>query len=400
MNSSPFQHKLWSSALTALSLAALALVIAGAGWVLAHAIGVVQPVLIPIAVAWILAYLLDPVVNWLEARRVGRTWAVAIVFLVFFACLIGILIWVAPTLWRQITTLIQNFPGYMDKLQELVNDTLTWIQGFSEWDPFPKTDGDKEATAALTTYTKQLIDDGLVAVQHQLPAAAAATGRFVQQNIGGVLGAAGTLLSLVLVPIFLFFFLKEARVIADNWHRYLPIRQSAFKTELVSVLKEINSYLINFFRGQFLVSMIDGAITAVALLILGLDFAIVIGLMVGFLGLIPYLGVTISWIPAVIIAAAQFGDWFHPLLVTIIFLAVNNLDGMFIAPKIVGDSVGLHPLTVIISVIAWSLILGGLIGALLAVPLTATLKVLMKRYFWDAPAGAEADDPPGGRPAT
>jgi predicted PurR-regulated permease PerM len=85
----------------------------------------------------------------------------------------------------------------------------------------------------------------------------------------------------------------------------------------------------------------------------------------------------------VIIAAAQFGDWFHPLLVTIIFLGVNNLDSIFIAPKIVGESVGLHPLTVIFSVLAWSLILGGLLGALLAVPLTATIKVVLKRYFWD-----------------
>jgi predicted PurR-regulated permease PerM len=116
-----------------------------------------------------------------------------------------------------------------------------------------------------------------------------------------------------------------------------------------------------------------------------LEFSLLIGLMVGLLGLIPYLGMMICWIPAVVIAAAQFGDWWHPVLVTIIFLAANNIDGMIIAPKIVGESVGLHPLTVIISVLGWSLILGGLLGALLAVPLTATLKVLLKRYFWDRP---------------
>ena len=116
-----------------------------------------------------------------------------------------------------------------------------------------------------------------------------------------------------------------------------------------------------------------------------LEFSLLIGLMVGLLGLIPYLGMMVCWIPAVIIAAAQFGDWWHPVLVTIIFIGANNLDGMVIAPKIVGDSVGLHPLTVIISVLAWSLILGALLGALLAVPLTATLKVVLKRYFWDRP---------------
>jgi len=132
---------------------------------------------------------------------------------------------------------------------------------------------------------------------------------------------------------------------------------------------------------------------AVALLFLGLDFAILIGIMVGVLGLIPYLGMMICYIPAVIIAAAQFGDWFHPALVTLIFILANNIDGIFIAPKIVGESVGLHPLTVIISVLAWSLILGGLLGAILAVPLTATIKVLLKRYFWDRPASVPADPP-------
>jgi predicted PurR-regulated permease PerM len=120
--------------------------------------------------------------------------------------------------------------------------------------------------------------------------------------------------------------------------------------------------------------------------------------MVGFLGFIPYFGMMICWIPAVIIAAAQFGDWAHPLVVTIIFVAANNIDGMIIAPNIVGESVGLHPLTVIISVLAWSLILGALLGALLAVPLTATLKVLLKRYFWDRAPGLDraAGELPGG----
>ena len=213
-----------------------------------------------------------------------------------------------------------------------------------------------------------------------------AAGQFLQRSVGGFLGVFGFLLSLILVPIFLFFFLKEGHSISENWSNYLPLRASPLKSEIVSLLSEINSYLINFFRGQLLVSLIDGFLIGLLLLVfVRLEFSLLIGLMVGLLGLIPYLGMMVCWIPAVIIAAAQFGDWWHPLLVTIIFIGANNLDGMVIAPKIVGDSVGLHPLTVIISVLAWSLILGALLGALLAVPLTATLKVVLKRYFWDRP---------------
>ncbi len=116
-----------------------------------------------------------------------------------------------------------------------------------------------------------------------------------------------------------------------------------------------------------------------------LDFAFLIGLMVGILCLIPYLGMILCLLPALLIALAQYGDLWHPTLVLFVFLVAHNLDGIFISPKIIGESVGLHPMSVIISVFAWTIVLGGLLGALLAVPLTATLKVLLRRYFWDRP---------------
>jgi len=81
-------------------------------------------------------------------------------------------------------------------------------------------------------------------------------------------------------------------------------------------------------------------------------------------------------------AAFQFGDWTHPLIVTVIFIVIQNLEGMFYAPRIVGTSVGLHPMTVIVSIFVWGLLIGGLLGPILAVPLTATVKVLLTRYVW------------------
>ena len=139
-------------------------------------------------------------------------------------------------------------------------------------------------------------------------------------------------------------------------------------------------------------SLIDGVIVGVSLfLFLRLDFSFLIGLMVGILCLIPYLGFIICLIPAMLIALAQYGDLAHPLYVLIIFTAVNWLEGIFISPKIIGSSVGLHPMTIIVSVMAWTVVLGGLLGALLAVPLTATLKVLLRRYFWDRPASSASN---------
>ena len=142
-------------------------------------------------------------------------------------------------------------------------------------------------------------------------------------------------------------------------------------------------------------SLIDGLLIGLGLLALKLNFALLVGLLVGILGLIPYVGIFICWIPAVTIAAVQFQDWHHPLFVTFIFLGMNQLEGWLLAPKIIGESVGLHPLTVIASVIGWSLLLGGLLGAILAVPLTATLKVLLKRYVWQMQRQSGAKLAPG-----
>jgi predicted PurR-regulated permease PerM len=95
-------------------------------------------------------------------------------------------------------------------------------------------------------------------------------------------------------------------------------------------------------------------------------------------------------VPAVLIAAFQWGDWTHPILVTAIFIVVQNLEGLFYAPRIVGNYVGLHPMTVIVSIFVWGLIIGGVIGPLLAVPLTATLKVLFGRYVWGGHLGEQS----------
>src|SRR5205807_6364866 len=109
------------------------------------------------------------------------------------------------------------------------------------------------------------------------------------------------------------------------------------------------------------------------LMLFGLNFAPLIGLLVIVLTMIPYIGIIVCWIPAVIIAAAQWGDWTHPLIVTAIFVIIQNLEGLFYAPRIVGNSVGLHPMTVIVSIFVWGLLIGGLLGPILAVLLTATL---------------------------
>jgi predicted PurR-regulated permease PerM len=226
---------------------------------------------------------------------------------------------------------------------------------------------------------------------------------FIRNGVGGFLGVFGFLLSLVIVPLYLYYFLMESAQIKERWSEYVPLWQSRFRDEVIGTLTEINGYLVAFFRGQLLVSMINGLATGLGLVIVGLRFGWLIGLSMCVLGMIPYLGIVIAWVPAVAIASLQGGDgtwisddpwWVFPLVVTGIFAVVQQIDGLFITPKIVGESVGLHPMTVIMSIFAWSLVLGGLLGAILAVPLSAAVKVLFQRYVWQK-AAAVVVAPPG-----
>ena len=206
-----------------------------------------------------------------------------------------------------------------------------------------------------------------------------------------IVSLGGFLLGLVMVPVYLFFFLKDSASIQKHWHDYVPLKASRFKSELVDTLQEINGYLISFFRGQVLVAMIDGILVGIALTFFGLPYGFLIGVFMALLGVIPYVGNIICLIPACLIG------WFHakggaiwnldPLSYTIgvviIFVVVQQINSLVTAPKIVGESVGLHPMTVIFSMVFWTVILGGFVGALLAVPLTAAIKVLFRRYIWE-----------------
>jgi predicted PurR-regulated permease PerM len=385
----PFQNKICWSALTSLAALAIVLVVILAGWSVVSVCAYLKPILTPVAIAAVLAYLLTPVVGLLCKWRFRRTWAVVVVFAFFTLGIALIGLTVGPSIVRQGGILASKIPAYSLRVASLAKGSAGEIQRLS-------------ALKAETTVTHSLLEDlspenlkvhafgltndALEWLQQKLPTIATATGAFLQKSVGGFFGILGFLLSLVLVPVFLFFFLLESPAIGSNWSRYLPLRASPLKEELVSLLNEINTYLIHFFRGQLLVSLIDGAFIGVSLFVfLRLDFSFLIGLMLGILCLIPYLGMALCLIPAMLIALAQYGDLIHPLWVLLIFIVANNIDGLFISPKIIGNSVGLHPMTVIISVFAWSIVLGGLLGALLAVPLTATLKVLLRRYFWDRP---------------
>jgi len=425
----PWQQKTMWAALTALFVVFLVTVVAAAIWISTNIISYLQPILIPVAIALILAYLLDPLVTKMCKGGLGRTKAVALIFAIIFLALGGLVAWIVPTISLQGANFAKELPGYTQKARDRVVDLIFRYDrafgmpssargksvlpttSFVNWllastpprtqatatpspaaTPAPETAASPSEVIAptpsskLTTAERQRIQDavqGLIpGLERQLPAWSEKFWNLLKKSIGGFLGVTGFLLSLVLVPIYLFFFLKERPRIEKRWKDYLPLRASPLKDEVAEVLSQINHYIIAYFRGQLLVCLVDGILIGSALTLLGLNFAPLIGALVVILTMIPYIGIVVCWVPAVLIAAFQWGDWWHPFWVTVIFIGIQNLEGMFYAPRIVGTSVGLHPMTVIVSIFVWGLLIGGLLGPILAVPLTATVKVLLTRYVW------------------
>ena len=195
----------------------------------------------------------------------------------------------------------------------------------------------------------------------------------------------GVIAGLALLPVYAFYLLLEKRGIQSRWTEYLPVTQSKFKDELIFVLSSINDCLIVFFRGQVLVAICDGVMYSTGFLMIGLPYAVLLGAMAIPLTMVPFLGAIVTCLTALVIAVVQFGDWLHPALVLGVFAVVQTLEGLVVQPKIIGDRVGLHPLTIIIAVMVGTTLLGGILGGILAIPLTAALRVLMFRYVWQRP---------------
>jgi predicted PurR-regulated permease PerM len=405
-------------AITGLAIATLVTLLAALIWGLGRALDLLAPVIWPVAVAGVVAYLLDPVVDWLEHHKVPRTRAIVTVFCLAGAVVLGFIGSIVPYLVVETRELVNEIPAYTERLQKQAEH---WIDNPPEIVQKLLTQKSKPGTESVTSTTTNAAVAGpvdvhaptnaVVAVVQPQSAATEMTpttsvlesattwlakalpvaGLWISRGASYVASWFGILAGLALIPIYAFYFLDEKHGIKSKWTDYLPVTDSHFKDELVFVLESINNYLIAFFRGQVLVAISDGILYGLGFLLIGLRYGILIGAMAMVLTMIPFLGAIVTCLSALVLAIVQFGDWKHPLLVLVVFAIVQTLEGVVISPKIMGDRVGLHPVTIIIAVMAGTTLLGGILGGILAIPLTAALRVIMFRYVWRRNAAAKGD---------
>lgn len=404
-----FQRSICWLALSSLCLTFMVLLVCGILYGVGYVFIALEPVLLPLIISGILAYLLNPAVKWVQQRVKRRLTAVLLVLLGTAVALGGLGMAIVPPLVRQSGELIaqrqQILESGVSTWHELLQENRVVQQAVDTL--YSKTQKDASAAGLPETELEALSLAGTYE-QKVLAIIDYNSGYLVEKGVNwltagtrAVYGASAFLIGAVMVPVFLFYFLLESEPIAKNWDKILPLRDSHFRDEVVGTLQEINQNIVAFVRGQMLVSLIDGILLGIALKCMGLPYAITIAAAAALLGIIPYLGMISTSIPAMLIAWFCWHDFGHVAAVAIIFFSVSQLDGWIIQPRIVGKNMKMHDMTVMFSVLFWSIVFGGVIGALLAVPLTASIKVVFRRYVWEswkdekAPSDAAPEALPG-----
>lgn len=320
------------------------------GWL----ISLLSPILMPFLAGTLFAYLLNPLIEGLRAWRLQRLAAVLLVLLGFVVVVVALMLLVVPMLHAQLTGFIELLP----RLIEWGGETLRPIA--EEWLGRPLALPDLGSLKQVVT-------------SHWQQAGA------IAGNIFGVVSRSGFavflwLANLVLIPLVMFYLLRDWPKILQNMKSCIPKRS---RDTVVDLAKQCDEVLGAFIRGQLVVMVVLGAIYACGLSLAGISMGVFIGFLAGLLSIVPYLGFVVGFVIALVVALFQYADAWHVLYVVMVFGFGQFLEGFVLTPILVGDKIGLHPVGVIFAILAGGQLFG-LVGTLLALPVAAVLMVLVR----------------------
>jgi predicted PurR-regulated permease PerM len=314
------------------------------------------PILTPFATAALFAYLGDPAVDKLEARGLSRTMSVVVVFIAMTLALALFLLILVPMIENQVSKLIEKLPVYIDTLRTRL---LPYLQ-----------ERFNVSVSADLFNAERLI--GLLREHWKSAGGVAAT---VLATVGqSGLALVGWLLNLTLIPVLLFYFLRDWDGMVARVRELLPRH---VEPTISTLARQSDDVLGAFLRGQLSVMAALSGIYAGGLMLIGLDLALLIGLGAGLVSFIPYLGGIVGIGAGVIAAYVQFHDWQHVVMVLAVFGIGQMMEGMVLTPMLVGDKIGMHPVAVILAIMAFGQLFGFL-GVLLALPVAAIVMVVLR----------------------
>ncbi|MFO7551037.1 MAG: AI-2E family transporter [Haliea sp.] len=323
------------------SLVAMTALIAVVVWSLTWVLGTFYNLLLSLALAGILALVLYPVVEFLQSRlRLPRLLAIIFLLVAFFAGIGAMLVFLVPTVVGQIVQLMTVLPETLAR----------WEEHFSFYYP--------EISAMISSSMES-------GGEEASPSALKETG-------GTIMSYLTLLVAVSFVPLFLFFTLLSGGLLRGQAAELLSVFHSGTQEKALYFMDVFVEYVTTFFQGQLIIAVCMGTLYAMSFTLIGLQFGVLLGLVLGLLNIVPFLGTLIGLIVVLPMAYLQPDGGIELLVLTgLVFAAVQLVESWLLTPKIMANRSGLHPALVVISLFFWGTVLGGIIGMVLAVPLTA-----------------------------
>jgi predicted PurR-regulated permease PerM len=354
-----------STVAAALTILAACVIVAALGsllWLIGAFFNRFSTVFLPLAVAGVAALVFKPYYEWLRFKlHLGRVLALVALFLSAAIPLAAFLWFFGALLVDQLSDLVGKVPEWWRAAAEWVEERAPRIAEFVETNPY------LQGARGTIEGRQETIVQGLGAM-----------GRGALSAGASVVSAVGALLCWVVAPVYFAFFLLEDSGRKIDIAEYLPFLKSETRQDIAYLAREFVEIIVAFFRGQLIIAFLQGVLFAIGFSLVGLKYGFVIGIVLGFLNIIPYLGSIVGLSTAIPLAFFQPGGGLLTVgLVLLVFTVVQMIEGYILTPKIMGDRTGLHPMAIILAVFFWGSALGGITGMILAIPLTAFLVV-----FW------------------
>lgn len=307
--------------------------------------------LAPMFASIVIAYLLEAVVSRLERSGMPRLPAVIIVFLLFLTVLIFLTFGLVPIVIRQLTALVQQFPSYIAQGQELLKQLP---------EAYPQLISEEQIQIIITQLGQEMAVLGQAALSWSL---------------ASVASVIGLVIYLVLVPVLVFFLLKDKELLVDWLANFLPKE----RTLVNRVWTESEAQIANYVRGKVTEIVIVGSVTYITFIVLGLDYAALLATLVGFSVLVPYIGAAVATIPIALIAFFQFGWGWDFGQIIIAYAIIQALDGNLLVPLLFSEVVNLHPVAIILAILVFGGI-WGFWGIFFAIPLATLVKAVLNAW--------------------
>jgi len=329
------------------------------GWLLFTLRGVLAPVFF----AFLIAYMLDPLVDRVEGSRllrgrpIGRAVGIAVLLLCVFAITAFALLVILPMVYAEIAGFVKRLPGLVERSR-------------AEWEPTLLQYGLQVPNSVGDAFEELHLDLQSVLTKGYTPATAV-----VKWLLGETASAVAALVAALMIPVFAFYLLYDFDTLVARAAELIPPR---YRPEAHGFFREVDAVLGQFFRGQFTVMVILAILYSVGYGSIGVPLALPIGIMAGFLSFIPYVGSTLGLATALLMTALDWQGWTQVLWVLGVHAVIQGLEGFVITPKIMGDTVGISAIAVLFALLVGAELLG-FTGVLLAVPAAAVIKILIER---------------------